>query len=205
MNNRSLQSVLIAVVILVGQSVSNGQQTAVTWPTTNTVWYPGDRVTITWDTNAFGQDDQVAVVLNTGKTTVFGVPVGYEQSIYYFGANTGAVDWTVPNASTTDTVFQVQVYSNKPYGSRHSSGFFHIRFGHSRPTQPIVKIQQSIYLTWNATYDNLYEVQSTEDLNTWKSEGYIVADREDFSATLLVSGQNRTFRIVDMGPYWQYQ
>ena len=179
-----------------------GAGSVFTSPTTNTVWYPGDKVIVTWDTNAFGPNDRICIEIQTDQANTHGVPTGLYSYIYYYESNTGRKEWVVPDAKSDTTTYQLLIYNDSTNGPKYPSGFFQIRLGHKRPSgATALTVQQSVCLRWQATYGNLYEVQSSIDLENWVSEGYIVADREEFGATVLANGQNRTYRTVDWGPY----
>lgn len=196
----SVRMIMTLVAWMVGFEIQAAS--VFTMPNTNTVWYPGDKVFIGWDTNVFSPNDRVCVEVRSDSSNNWGGPVGYHEYIHYFEANTGIKEWVVPDIKSETTTFELVIYNNTPYGLKHSSGFFQIRFGHSRPKgATTLKVQQSVCLSWTAVYGNLYEVQSSSDLKTWISEGYIVADREDFGATVLASSENRSYRTVDWGPY----
>jgi hypothetical protein len=197
---------LVSIFVLGAQNSCFAQ--VLTYPNTNTVWYPGDHVTITWDTNAFAPNTRIVVEIRSDKVTPFGVPIGFGAWIYYYEANSGRVEWVVPDIATTDTTYQILLSSDESYGRTYNSGYFQVRFGHKRPDgSPKLTIKQAIYIGFEATYANLYRVESTEKVASpdgWEIEGYVVADREDFGVSLIVSGAVRSYRVIDMGPLWQY-
>lgn len=196
---------IVAVLLWISIALDTAAAGSVfTSPTTNSVWYPGDKVVVTWDTNTFGPNDRIYIEVRSDQINSFGVPIGFSEYIHFQEANTGRKEWIVPDAKSDTTTYQLLIYNDSSYGPKYQSGFFQIRFGHKRPSgATALTVQQSVCLRWQATYGNLYEVQSSTDLENWVSEGYIVADREDFGATVLASGQNKTYRTVDWGPYSQ--
>lgn len=167
----------------------------ITYPTNGVVWYPGDKVTITWNTNN-NLGPLVRITLTSSKNG--NRPPFYKWlyiAYYDVSNNQGKFEWIVPDDLTTEErLFRIEMAGNVPYESLVSQDF-HVRFGKKRPTDTKVQIQQAVYLSWPATYGVTYEIENSTDLETWISIGTIVANDEDTGVTVLAKESSGYFRL----------
>lgn len=172
----------------------------VTSPTKDSVWYPGDKMKIIWNTsNELGP--MVAIYL----TAIENPPVGtgiHRGKIFYVAYYTvansqGQFEWTVPEDVTTDRVYRIDMVGNAPYEKLHSQ-HFHVRFGKKRTETPTLKIEQAMYLSWSATYGRTYELQTSADLQTWTSAGTLFADDEELGATVITTEKPEYYRLQEI-------
>lgn len=173
----------------------------VTYPTKDTVWYPGDKVTITWNTNNNLGGSLIRITLDSSRNGIL-PPLHKWLHISYYevGNNQGKFEWIVPDDPTTEErSFRIVIAGNEPY-EYLISDVFHVRFGKKRPTETKLRIQQAVYLSWPATYGTTYEIEGSDDLTTWTSFGTVVADDEELDVTVLADEGSKYFRLREDSP-----
>lgn len=165
-------------------------------PTANSVWYPNDTVTITWDKTML---QGTIRILLTATDNVDGYPPT-STWLYaeYSAVNTGTYIWKVPtNIVAKTTSFRLEITGEVPYKKLVSQNF-QVRFGKTRPAGLSMGIQKTVYISWQAVYAHSYEIQASNDLKTWDVLGTVTAHDEDMGVTVLADGNNLTFRMIDV-------
>jgi len=173
----------------------------ITYPTNGAVWYPRDDVIITWSTNNISKQQLVAIYLTASQNAAIGYWPQLNKAFYvayYTVWNTaGKFKWTVPEDTTSDRSYRIEILGIEP-DAHTMSPDFQVRFGKKRGSGSNLKIEPAVYLSWPATYGVTYEIENSTDLETWTSIGTVVADDEDLGVTVLAEESFGYFRLREV-------
>lgn len=178
-------------------------QAQITYPTANTVLYPGDRFTVRWNPeNSLGHT--LLILLSSSKNPFPGGEITHNWMYLDFdGAENalGRFDWTVPDDVTDDMTYRILLYGDVPL-QYLASPVFQIRFGKKRTIEPVLTIRKNrdVHLTWSGIYGHTYVVEESANLRDWDVREMVHAIDENLETTAPVTSVPHYFRLRDVTP-----
>lgn len=172
----------------------------ITYPTNNTVWYPGDKITLTWNPeNTLGLT--VVILLSSSENPFPSGELNHHWVYIAFDPidnRLGKYDWVVPDDLTDDRTYRILIFGNVPNQTLVSE-VFHVRFDKRRTAEPLLTIKKSrdVVLKWSGIYGRTYLIEESDDLQNWYPREMVFANDEMIEVSAPITAGPHYFRVHD--------
>ena len=172
-----------------------GQAPTVTSPSSNQVFYVGEKLEIRWQSNRSDAWSRVSLMLQAQGS-------GSASWIAFSTPNDGSFEWTVSKWATPATHFTITV-SDGGSGTHETEIPIVIMEG-TRPKPPQIvnaQIRKAITVEWKSIPGHTYRVEKSTDLVTWERfADDTLVEFEDAFVFDYTEGKPAFYRVTDLTP-----